>query len=96
MRPETQDTSFLWDDFMLKVNTELLNNLGNFVNRALSFVEKFFDCVVPEMELSGVEEELLEKVDRDLQEYIKNCEEVWWYIGKVCLHKFIGAKNLNA
>lgn len=76
MRPETQDTAFLWDDFMMKVNTELLNNLGNFVNRALAFVEKFFDGVVPEVDLKEAEEELLEKVDRDLQEYIKNCEDV--------------------
>jgi methionyl-tRNA synthetase len=76
MRPETQDTAFLWDDFMMKVNTELLNNLGNFVNRALVFVEKFFDGVVPEVDLKEAEEELLEKVDRDLQDYIKNCEDV--------------------
>lgn len=24
---------FSWDDLMLKVNTELLNNFGNFINR---------------------------------------------------------------
>ncbi|KFD65297.1 hypothetical protein M514_00606 [Trichuris suis] len=33
IRPETQDSSFNWTDFALKVNSELSNNLGNFINR---------------------------------------------------------------
>ena len=33
IRPETQDSVFNWADFALKVNTELVNNLGNFINR---------------------------------------------------------------
>jgi len=28
-----QDSTFSWDDLMLKNNSELLNNLGNFINR---------------------------------------------------------------
>lgn len=32
-RPESQDANFNWSDFALKNNGELLNNLGNFVNR---------------------------------------------------------------
>jgi len=34
MRPEGQDTQFSWSDFILKNNSELLNNLGNFINRS--------------------------------------------------------------
>jgi len=33
IRPETQDSTFSWDDLMSKNNSELLNNLGNFINR---------------------------------------------------------------
>ena len=36
VRPESQDSSFSWDDFLLKNNSELLNNLGNFINRQVS------------------------------------------------------------
>jgi methionyl-tRNA synthetase len=36
-RPESQDSQFTWSDFADKVNNELLKNLGNFVNRTLSF-----------------------------------------------------------
>ena len=28
-----QDTAFSWHDLLLKNNTDLLNNLGNFINR---------------------------------------------------------------
>jgi methionyl-tRNA synthetase len=37
-RPETGDSEFNWLDFGEKNNTELLNNLGNFVYRALTYV----------------------------------------------------------
>ena len=33
IRPESQDSTFSWADLMLKNNSELLNNLGNFANR---------------------------------------------------------------
>lgn len=33
VRPESQDSSFSWSDLATKNNSELLNNLGNFVNR---------------------------------------------------------------
>ena len=32
-RPENADSAFKWEDLMLKTNSELLANLGNFVNR---------------------------------------------------------------
>ncbi|KAL3997291.1 putative tRNA binding domain family protein [Acanthocheilonema viteae] len=69
IRPETQDTSFSWDDFGLKVNTELLNNLGNFVNRALMFLSKYFDGVVPDMYLEEQDKALLVQVASDLYEF---------------------------
>lgn len=35
VRPESQDSSFSWNDLATKNNSELLNNLGNFVNRSV-------------------------------------------------------------
>ena len=37
-RPETSDTDFKWSDLTAKNNSELLANLGNFINRALTFI----------------------------------------------------------
>lgn len=34
VRPEGQDAAFSWADMALKNNSELLNNLGNFINRS--------------------------------------------------------------
>ncbi|RSH87964.1 uncharacterized protein EHS24_000487 [Apiotrichum porosum] len=46
-RPETGDTSFQWSKFIAAVNNELLANLGNFINRAIKFVNAKYDSVVP-------------------------------------------------
>jgi len=39
-RPEVSDTLFTWGDLQAKLNSELLSNLGNFINRVLSFISK--------------------------------------------------------
>ncbi len=58
-RPEKQDFQFTWKDFMEKMNSELIGNLGNLVNRTLLFVNKYYDGKIPE---SSVDEKLWEKV----------------------------------
>ena len=75
VRPESQDSSFSWDDFLLKNNSELLNNLGNFINRALMFLSTNFDGVVQEMNLNDDDKELLALINRELQTYIENMEQ---------------------
>lgn len=45
--PETRDTNFTWDDLQARHNNELADALGNFVNRALTFTEKYYDAKVP-------------------------------------------------
>jgi len=47
-RPEKADAMFMWDDFQEKVNGELIGNLGNLVNRTLSFVTRYYDGKIPE------------------------------------------------
>ncbi len=46
-RPEKSDGQFVWKDFQEKVNGELIGNLGNLVNRTLTFVARYFDGRVP-------------------------------------------------
>lgn len=46
--PENQRTTFDVDDFINRNNTELLNALGNFVNRTLTFVDRYFEGQVPD------------------------------------------------
>lgn len=40
--PETADSSFTWKGFELKTNSELANNIGNFINRSMKFTYKNF------------------------------------------------------
>jgi methionyl-tRNA synthetase len=46
-RPEKADALFTWKDFQEKVNGELIGNLGNLVNRTLSFVTRYYDGKIP-------------------------------------------------
>jgi methionyl-tRNA synthetase len=45
--PEQRDTDFTWTEFINSHNGELLGAYGNFVNRSLKFIQKFFDGYVP-------------------------------------------------
>ncbi len=46
--PENRDADFRWDDFVGFHDKELADKLGNFVNRTLVLVHKYFDGRVPE------------------------------------------------
>lgn len=45
--PEQKDSEFTWVDFKDRVNNELADVLGNFVNRALVLTQKYYDGTVP-------------------------------------------------
>ena len=45
--PETADVEFTWQDFMDRVNNELVANWGNLVNRTLGFAYKRFGGCIP-------------------------------------------------
>ncbi|XP_062853536.1 methionine--tRNA ligase, cytoplasmic isoform X2 [Trichomycterus rosablanca] len=76
VRPEGQDSAFSWADMAIKNNSELLNNLGNFINRAGMFVSKFFDGVVPEMVLQDEDKRLIAQVCWELKQYIQLLDKV--------------------
>jgi len=46
--PEKRDTDFTWREFINSHNGELLGAYGNFVNRSLVFIQKYFGNKVPE------------------------------------------------
>jgi len=53
--PESSQTTFDIDDFVTRNNGELVNALGNFFNRTITFAHKYFDGQVPE---AGARDEL--------------------------------------
>ncbi|XP_059151234.1 methionine--tRNA ligase, cytoplasmic-like [Physella acuta] len=74
VRPESQDTAFSWDDFLLKNNSELLNNLGNFINRALMFLNNNFGGVVQPMEENEDDIQLIAQITDQLKGYTTNLD----------------------
>jgi len=65
-RPEKADVMFTWKDFQEKVNGELIGNMGNLVNRTLSFVTRYYDGEIPK---GGSNPLLWEKV-RDFEKSV--------------------------
>ncbi|XP_059620184.1 methionine--tRNA ligase, cytoplasmic [Phlebotomus argentipes] len=74
-RPEGQDSSFSWNDLEARNNFELLNNLGNFINRALVFCEKNFGGVIPQLALQEEDVVLLAQANREYHEYVACLEK---------------------
>jgi methionyl-tRNA synthetase len=54
--PETRDSDFTWNDFQARINNELADKLGNFVNRTLQFLHKYFDGTLPDTGEAFLEE----------------------------------------
>lgn len=69
-RPESSDSSFSWDDLMEKTNNELIANLGNFVNRGISFACTEFQGIVPEFSLNEDDKKFIESINEQLAAYI--------------------------
>jgi methionyl-tRNA synthetase len=74
MRPEDNDSEFLWDDFEAKINNELASNLGNLVNRVYSLTNKFFDGKKQEKSSSPLKKEV-EKLISEYKELMDKSRE---------------------
>lgn len=70
--PEIRDTEFTWAEFESRINTELMGNLSNFVNRVTSFIESKKGGMIKrpgklmEEDLAMISEikQMVEKVDK--------------------------------
>jgi len=58
--PQKRDTDFTWREFVNSHNGELLGAYGNFINRTLAFVHKYYDATIPAGQLdSEIESNIL-------------------------------------
>ncbi len=73
-RPETADSQFTWKDFIARNNSELLANLGNFVNRGLKFLVAKYDSTVPASQYAEAEQAVLDDVNPMLVAYVEAME----------------------
>jgi len=62
-RPETSDTSFLWSEFENNIKT-LNDNIGNFIHRTLTFIDKQFNGVVPKkIEYDDIDKKFIDLIN---------------------------------
>jgi methionyl-tRNA synthetase len=58
--PETKDAEFTWKEYQARVNNELADILGNFINRALVLTQKYYEGKVPALgQLTAEDEQVL-------------------------------------
>ncbi len=75
-RPERNDSQFMWDDFIEKVNSEFTDNIGNMVNRALVYLKKNFNGVIKDCKLPESHSSFIEKCQKELEQVTEAFEAV--------------------
>ena len=75
--PETKDNNFTWKDFQERNNSELVAIYGNFVNRALQLIKKYWNGVVPACgELQEVDQKAIAEF-KDVKEKVEQYLDVF-------------------
>lgn len=70
--PETKDNDFTWKDFQARNNSELVAIYGNFANRVLSLIKKYYDGKIPKVESKNRVDELVLEDVKVLKEQIES------------------------
>ena len=61
--PETKDSEFTWKEYQVRINSELADILGNFINRALVLTQKYYEGIVPKLgELTDYDQTVLKEI----------------------------------
>ena len=69
--PENKDSNFDWDDFLARINNELIANYGNLFYRVTKFIETNFDSKVPAGHADEKLKENLEKTVKKIEKYVE-------------------------
>lgn len=74
--PETKDNNFTWKDFQARNNSELVAILGNFINRALVLLHKYYGGKVPECGiLTPLDTEMMADTEKAVAAVSANIDE---------------------
>jgi len=73
-RPEKSDFLFTWKDFQEKVNGELIGNLGNLVNRTLTFVARNYGGTLPQGQPETAFWQQVKRVEAEITEALERVE----------------------
>ena len=71
--PENKDTDFSWKDFQNRINSDLIGNFSNFINRTLKFIWNKFGGEIPKGKL---DKNFVEEVKKRINNILKFYEDV--------------------
>ena len=72
--PENHDREYTWKDFIEANNNELVANIGNFINRSLTFLYTKFEGVVPDSQMDEEVKEIINTTFNNVSKSIEKCE----------------------
>ena len=76
--PEARDTDFTWRDFQVWHNNELADILGNFINRTVTFIKRYYNSTLPKPKAFSERDnailDLLSKAPGKIGQRIENFE----------------------
>ncbi len=75
-RPERNDSQFTWDDFIEKVNSEFIDNIGNMVNRTLVYLKKNFNGEIRDLDLPESHRIFIEECKKEFEQVTEAYEAV--------------------
>jgi methionyl-tRNA synthetase len=70
--PENHDREFSWDDLIATNNNELVANIGNFINRSLTFTYTKFDKTIPNGNWDSEVRDIIDSTFKEVGEYIED------------------------
>ena len=73
--PESKDSEFTWKEFQTRVNSELADIYGNFVNRTLVLTHKYYEGIIPSPKSFTAEDET---VFQELEQAPKRISELMY------------------
>ncbi len=73
--PESKDAEFTWKEYQARVNNELVAIFGNFINRTVVLINKYYDGIAPKRhELTEKDNELIDSLNLAKEKIAKNLE----------------------
>ena len=72
---------FMWSEFISRNNSELLANLGNFVNRVVKFITAKYNSTIPASATIPETKELITDTNGLLEQYVERMETVHLRMG---------------
>jgi methionyl-tRNA synthetase len=75
--PEDKDADWSWDDFIAKINDELVGTFGNYIHRTLSFTQNHFGQIPQRGPLTQREQRLLDQISEStgyVGQFLEMCE----------------------